>query len=548
MATGSNLQPGRGNQVSGLPPQVSTRTYDAEMWESAGKVFDQLTEAAKPDQIRRAQARGAIEGQEVADGLREYKPPMFQFGDVAAARQKAVETAYDARTRTDIDTHLEQVRRDNRYDPDAYKAAADEAVRGFIQGAPPEFAVQVESYAQDKAAAGLSVVANARVARDEQETVQALSARAGVLQERMVALAAQGKMSDPEYVAASTEYSGLQDQRANNPAVLYSPEQRAVDDDKLDSEVLTANISRLSVNTYTAEGGGMAGFAAATRFLHDEVLEGEAFKGQAPEARQRIYRDATTQLTQFSAVDREQKKVEDEQERQRKAAQREAVGDLRLDILMGGVTEAQINARQDLDDGQKAGLIASARAQSRRERADVARDAALERSNASSTWAEVRDQANAGSLTNGEIADMLGAGTITAGQAATARRMRDRGLAPVIQNVLAPVRDASQRPGMSSRGNAVQMAQAEAHAANWAAAHPNATLQEQLDFGKTVAATVFRPAGAGAPTTAAAANQSRAAQVARVNADIAQRRAAGRPYSTAEANRLRNEAIHGPIH
>lgn len=544
MATGQNLQPGRGNDTSNLPPQVNTRTLEPDVWEAAGKVFDRLSDAAKPNLIRRAQARGVIEGTEIAAGEREYKAPIFQFGDVAAARQAAVESAYQARTRQDIDARLDSLRREHRYDPEAYEAASREAVSGFIQGAPSEFAVDVESYAQGKAASALGAIADARTVRDEQEVVQALGVRAGTLSERMIALAAQGKMADPEYTEALAEYQALQDQRAGNPAVLYSEDQRLADDDKLDTDVLTANVSRLSVNAYSDGGKGMPGYLAATRFLRTEVLEGEAFKDLTPEARQRIYRDATTQLNQFSAVDREQRKVEEEQEREKRAAQREVVGDLRLDILMGGVTESQITSRTDIDDAQKAGLVASVRAQTRRIQQDAARDAAQERANAASTWAEVRDQAAAGTLTNGDIADYLGAGTITAGQAMTARRMRDRGLAPVIQNMLAPVRD-DRRARSATRGNAVAMAQAEFHAANAAAAHPEWGLPEQLAFGKVIADAVYGASSAGAPVNAGAANQAQLARVREVNTRINDARAAGRPFSAAEATRMRNEARNG---
>ncbi|MBJ7484363.1 hypothetical protein [Brevundimonas sp.] len=327
MATGQNLQPGRGNDTSNLPPQVNTRTLEPEMWEAAGRVFDRFAEAAKPNLIRRAQARGAIEGAEIAAGEREYKAPLFQFGDVAAARQAAVESAYDARTREDIDARLTTLRQEYRFDPEGYEAASREAVSGFIQGAPSDFAVQVETYAQGKASDGLRAVSEARTVRDEQEVVQALGVRAVTLQERLIAFGAEGRMGEAEYAETMAEYQALQDQRAGNPAVLYSEDQRLADDDKLDSAILTANIGRLSVNEYTDNGGGMAGYAAATRFLRTEVLEGEAFKDQTPEARQRIYRDATTQLNQYSAVEREERKVQQEEERQANAARRETVGD-----------------------------------------------------------------------------------------------------------------------------------------------------------------------------------------------------------------------------
>jgi len=546
MATGQSAQPRRAIETSNITPQVDLRTGEAQVWDQATRVFDRFTEAAKPNLIRRAQARGMEEGAAIAAGEAEYKAPRFVFGDVAAARQAAVETAFDARIRSDVDARDKELRRQYRYDPQGYEQAAGEMVSGFIQGAPPEFAVAVEQYARGVTAGSLSSIADARTARDDMETNQALTVRVNELTERMVALASKpGGMETPEYAEAALERTNIQQQRQDNPAILYSPEQRALDDDKTDEAVLGASVARTAVQAYSDAGGGQAGLAAATRFLNEEVLNGDAFADLPPERRARVNRDALEQVRTFSAADREEKRLEAEQEREKRAAEREIVGDMRLGILLGEVSENDIKARDDISDTAKAGLIAAARTQSRRVAADAARDAVLERTNARLAYGDLRDQAAAADLSPAEIADAVAAGTITRGQARTLQTLNDRVLKPVVEDVLAPVRDAARRPGMSTRGTAVPMAQAEAHAATWARANPDATLQERLDFGKIVASTVFGGQGAGRPANAQQAQTGQTAALQAVSAERARRAASGRPMSTAEYNRRRNEIIHG---
>ncbi|WP_292229313.1 hypothetical protein [Brevundimonas sp.] len=546
MATGQSAQPRRNIEVSNIAPQVDLRNGEGQMWDQATRVFDRLSEAAKPNQIRRAQARGMEEGAAIAAGEKDYVAPRFTFGDVAAARQSAVETAYSARVRSDVDARERQIRRDFRYDPIGYEQAAKEMVSGFIQGAPPDFAVAVEQYATGVTASGLSSVADARSQRDEAETNQALTVRVRELDERLIALASQpGGQDAPEYLAAADERQSLQQQRQDNPAITYSPEQRALDDNKVDEAVLGAGIARVAVQAYSDAGGGQAGLAAATRFLNAEVLQGEAFKDLTPERRARVNRDALEQVRVFSAADREEKRLQEETERAARAAEREAVGDLRLGILMGEVTESDIKARADLSDTAKAGLINSVRTQERRERADTNRDAQLERTNARLAYGEIRDSAQAGTLSTSEIADALSAGIITQGQARTLQGLNDRALKPIVADVLAPVRDASRRPGMSQRGNAVPMAQAEAHAVTWARANPDATLQQRIEFGEFVAKTVFGGQGAGRPANQQAAQTDQAARLAALSAERNQRAGTGRPMSTREFNQKRNEILHG---
>ena len=542
MATGANLQPGRGIQVTNLPPQADMRTGDAEAWDRVRRVGDQFREAAKPDLIRRAQARGAAEGAAIAAGEQEYARSIFSFGDVAAAREQALQGAFIARTRTDIDARDDELRRAHRYDPEGYERAAREMVTGFIQGSPPDFAVDVEAYARNRATDGLSVVANARSLRDEQEVVQSLGIRAAALDERLIALGSRpGGMESPEYQAALLERGDLQDLRANNPAVLYSEDQRVADDDKLFDAVQSANVTRLAIEQYTAAGGGLAGNAAATRFLRTEVLEGEAFADMDPGRLQRVYRDSASQVRDFAAADREEQRLVDEQERERNAARREAVGDYRLRILLGEVDRTAIMNDELLEDGDRAGLLASVQAAERRAAADARRDAALEASENRDAYNDWRDQAAGGTLTPADLADAVNSGQLSRGQARTLQGVNDRTLRPVIDVVLGPSRDRAAGRRNVSR----QVAIAEEAAVRWARENPDATIEQRIAAGNAIRDSVFGQQSAGQPSNPQTRQTGTAARVAAANRRIADARANGRPMSLAEENRIRNEARNG---
>lgn len=543
MATGANIQPGRGITVTNLPPSVDLRTGDAEVWDQATRVFDRFADANKADLVRRAQVRGAEEGAAVAAGEMEMPKRGWLFGgDVAAARTAALEQAYTARIRSDIDARDAELRREYRHDPEQYQVKAGEMVSGFIQGSAPEFAVDVESYARARTSDGLTFVANNRAARDEQETVQALGIRAATLQERLIALGGrEGGMESAEYRDALLEYSDLQDNRAGNPAVLYSEDQRVSDDDKLFDSIQSANITRLSIEQYRANGGGLGGNAAALRYLQSEVLEGEAFKDVAPERRQRIYRDAVSQLRDFTAVDREEQRIADEQERDRNAARTAAIGEYRLRIFNGDVDRDTILSDPLLDDGQKAGLLSSLQAAERRAAADARRDAALEASESRAIYNEWRDQAATGSLTPAELADAVSAGQISRGQATTLQAMNDRTLRPVIDILLAPTQERARGRRDTSR----QIAIAEEASVRFARANPDATLEQRIAAGNAIRDSVFGQQSAGQPSNPQTRQTGTAARVAAANQRIAAARANGRPMSLAEENRIRNEARNG---
>lgn len=544
MSTGSGIQPRRGVEVSNITPQVNLRSGTPELWDEATRTFDRLTEAGRPNLVRRAQARGQAEGEAIAAGEAAPKDNLLQTmfgGDIQAARMQARETAFMARTRGDIDVRLGEARREHRYDPDAFARVSEEIINGFIDGAPPEWTVDVGTYVRGKASDLQAVVSEQRAMRDEQEVTQATTVRANTLQDRLVALASEGKTQTMEYLQASAEYGALQNERQDNPAILYSEDQRLADDEKLDGMVLGATASRGAVETYTENGRGLVGFAAAARFMNDEVLNGEAFAELNPEDRQRIYRDGMSQLRDYAAVDREEEKVRTEQEREQREAQRARRDELRLDILTGGIDESAIRGDAGLDDASKATLINLVHGQERRAQQDAVRDAALERSEARDVYQGYADQAHAGTLTAAELADAREGGLITAGQMTTLRVLNDKTLKPIADDVLAPSRERARGRRNTSRSMMI----AEQAATLWARANPEATLEQRLTAGNVIRDRAFGGPAMGAPVSGQAAAQGVAARVQAVNADIAARRAAGRPYSTAEANRLRREAQNG---
>lgn len=538
MATGRNIQEGRSGTVSNITPGADFRTGEAEVWQEADRVFKTFEKAAEPNLLRRAAEMGAAEGVEaVRTGELSPMNP-FASGKFAEARIQARQSSFLAGIRTDIDRREAEVRNDHRYDPEAYQAQIDRVVSTFIQGAPPEFAVDVETYARGKAQSGFAAVAQARTQRDDAETVQGLATRAATLSETMIALAANGQRETPEFAAAQAEHAEIQSLRAGNPAVLYSEDQRLADDDKLTDDIMIADLTRVAMERYSDGGRGQPGFAAASRFLRDEVLEGEAFKDIDPGRLRRMYSESVRQVQAFSQADREEQRAEAEAERARRAEQREIVGDLRLGILMGEVTEQAIMERTDIDDTAKAGLVRAVRTEQTRRTTEAKALAAIETQGRVAIYTGLRDDAAAGTLSNSEIADALNAELITPGQAQTLRTQRDRTLRPVIDEVMAPVLDAADRPGR--RGTQEQRAMAERHATNWARENPNSSFEDRVNFGRFIAETVY---GGGASRPGASSQGGGAGSVsARLSALAAEKARTNMPQ--AEYNRRRLEILN----
>jgi len=357
MATGQSAQQGRGMVLSNITPGADFRTGEGELFEQGERILKKYEEANKTNLIRRAQQRGAVEGAAVADGAPMPERGFLFTGDVAEARTAALQSAYTARVRTDFDTREAQVRQQFRYDPEGYEAEMGRVRSGFIQGAPPEFAVDVETYAGERVQRGLESVSSARMVRDDQEVVQALTVRHAQLSENLIALSARGDTDSMEFFETQAELIALQDQREANPAILYSTEQRIADDEKLGDGMMLATINRNAIETYNDSGRGLAGYAAAARFLDEELLNGEFAADVDPGRLAKMHRDAMAELRAFSTADREERRVAEEQERQAAAAMREERDSLVLNASLGEVTEAEVLARTDLDDAAKTRVL-----------------------------------------------------------------------------------------------------------------------------------------------------------------------------------------------
>lgn len=549
MATGADFQPRRGVALTSITPGIDFRTGEVEAWAEGERVAQKYENAQKPNLLRRAAARGAKEGAAIAAGEMEMPEEGFlSYGEAHEARVAARQTAYLARIRTDIDDRESQARRDYRYDPEAYTAEMERARSTFIQNAPPEYAVEVENYAKDRAQRGLDVVASARVERDAAETNQALAVRVAKLDEDLIAMSAKGVSAlDPQFLAVLGERQVLQLQREGNPAILYSTDQRVADDEKLEDGIVLADINRRALDEYRDNGRGLPGFAKASRLLQQEILDDERFADVSPGRRTRLHSDAMRELRAYTAHDTAEQRAMDEQDRERRRAMREAADSAVLDASLGEVTEAQILAREDLDDAGKSRALSALRARVSRERTEDRAVAAEERAGQRAAYELLRDDAVAGGLSEAEIAEALNAGQITPGRAQTLRTLRDRTLSPHVDDVMSVVKDAAARPGASVMPDRNQrLARAEEGAAAWVRENPNATLEQRLQAGRWYADRHF---GAGsnrpAATSGGSEAQARAQRVAAANARIRAAAEAGRPMSVREQNRLRSEAQRG---
>lgn len=230
MATGANLQQGRGIQVSNITPQVDLRNGEAEAWAEAGKTFDRWGQDLKQKQVTKARQAGAEEGRALAAGEIEMpKRGILSFGEVAAARETAVRDAYLANTATAADDREREVRTLFGHDLQAYEKAMGAVRSGFIAGSPHEYAVDVENYLNRRMSVGKADIAEnvSRVAIAEADG--ALRARAAKLESQLTEFIDQGKIDTPEYGSVFEELEQQYRQRAGNPAIAYSEEEADAD-------------------------------------------------------------------------------------------------------------------------------------------------------------------------------------------------------------------------------------------------------------------------------------------------------------------------------
>lgn len=228
MATGANLQQGRGIQVSNLPARSDVSEGAGQVFDALGNVGDKIRAGAKPALAAKARQLGAREGMDAAAGG-EVRSRTFDFGEIAAQREAAYGQAYLAGTSNDFDAQEADVRRRNQANPEGYEAEMQAVRSGFIQGADPAYAVDVEQYAIRRGQAGLSAVADQAAQVQITEANNALTARMGGLEGRALGLIDEGNERTIEFEIIKDEYEQLIETRVANPQIPYSREEADAD-------------------------------------------------------------------------------------------------------------------------------------------------------------------------------------------------------------------------------------------------------------------------------------------------------------------------------
>jgi hypothetical protein len=259
MATGQSAQPRRGIETSAIAPTVNLDNGESQMWASVGRLADQVGEVVKEGQVRKARELGAEEGRALAAGEIEApeRGPLF-FGDVADARRAAFEQSYVAGVSTDFDAQEDEVRREFGHDPRAYQERMAAVRSGFIQGAPPEFAVAIEQYAARRTTAGAAAISDAVERVRLQEANVEIGTRQGTLTSKLIRMLREGKGNTIEYEILNDERDQLVRSRLENPAIVYSPAEAAKDDQEFAVAAKAAIYTHHAIDVLRNEGADAA--------------------------------------------------------------------------------------------------------------------------------------------------------------------------------------------------------------------------------------------------------------------------------------------------
>ena len=530
-ARGTGLPGAHGGAVTPLVDlSRAAGMADAAKAEGFGRLRASLAENMdrflQPTLNERAKAIAAAEVEAGNWDLRTAITPDDQ------AYNDAVRAGALAASATDIEEWADQTRYEHLYDPDGYQQAIAARRSDLIDSSPGWMAIDVAKQFDNRTQAHLSTIRRSRAERDIIRAERSAAARVEKLDSKLLTL-------DPnsiDFVIVADERRRLQAERSQNPAFNYTPEQMALDDAELTAKAHAAAAARGAITAASEAGGGLPGQAAAYRFLDQEVLNNPALKDISPALIAELWGGARQQVDIFTRSDVETRRAEAEAERERRALAREAVGEWRLRIELDEATESDIEADEDLDDAQKASLVRSVRARQARTQREI-------RAEGLAAYTDLADQARSGGLGDGDIADAVAADLITPGQAGTLRRLRSTALRPIISNVISPVRDEANKPGRNLRGTSEILARAEADAATWATANPDASLNDQMEFGRTLAQRYFSPSTNRPVAQRGASGQS--VDLSALAAERTRRASTGNPMPPAEYRRRRNEIING---
>lgn len=479
MATGSGIP-----QPSGIVTSDITPTYSiphdnaiAEALASAGNAAQNAIDGVIKKHYEKV---GAAEGAAVAAGTAKYKDHIV-LTDVGQAREAAFHGAYLANMKTTIDDHVDQAARENANDPAAFKKAAQEITSGVVKGAPGPYAIDVQTYANNRANAHFQQLADQKAQHDQTIAVNQINARQTSLRDTLLGMAGAGQDNTPEYKAALAEWTANNDQKVSNPLFEFAPAQAANAADDLYDGLSGAVLTRHATVAYNGAGGGEAGKAAALGVLKTEALDdGGVLSTMTPSKRLKLYGVAAANINDLDKYDAEVRRQKAEAERAQRADQRDYAGTLSLGLLSGTVGQAEIYQAEregKIMPGAAATLIRGAQAADRR-------DAAMMRAASSADRA-----ANYGALSEMVANNQISAASLAANSRGLTPQQRmalagrlDKTVGPGIHNITTLAKAAFKDGGIQGTAATITLQNLDADAATFMRNNPGATVGQQQSF------------------------------------------------------------------
>ncbi len=220
-----------------------------ELAKAVGAFGKELEDSVAPFEA----ARGAKAVTKDADGnIQVQWRAEFSQGDKlynAAARQAGL-----ALGKTAIDSNLKALRDQFDGKPAEFDAAAKAYVKEAGKGGDPLLRPFLQNEAERLAVQYGDGLKSAKHDLDLRRSLQALTAREGLLADELEALAAQGGAGTPDFHRKRLELDDIRSQKAANPKLAYTPEQRKVDDERLDVGLRAAGIVGIARRDYERDG------------------------------------------------------------------------------------------------------------------------------------------------------------------------------------------------------------------------------------------------------------------------------------------------------
>lgn len=226
--------------------------------------------------------------------------------------------------------------------------------------------------------------------------------------------------------------------------------------------------------------------------------------------RVRRFNKAKEALRARRSADQAERDMADRQERESRAVNRERVGELRLGIVMGDVTDQQILADPNLDEGDKASLLKAADARRRRDMADQRREEREAKAASAMSYTKLSQKAENGLLTDDEIADAVEMGEVTKADAETLRSTQKKAMKQERREVDMGAGPYLRQPPPGGKATwGTKKAEYERRRDAFIRFNPDATPEQRSAAGKRIYGEVFG-GGQRAPGSSGPANDKMA--------------------------------------